>query len=125
MLLTIRPDSEVAIYLQLRDQIVDGIAKGTLSPGDSLPSVRQLAADLGINLHTVNKTYAILRDEGHVKMLGRKGAVIASPPEADEEFLDDIEASLEKILTEASARGVSHEVILDITKKLIEEGGTI
>jgi DNA-binding transcriptional regulator YhcF (GntR family) len=126
MLLTISPDSELAIYLQLRDQIVDGIAKGKLRPGDSLPSVRQLAVDLGINLHTVNKAYAMLRDEGHVKMSGRKGAIIASPPEADEDFLKDIESSLEKLITEARARGVSPKVILDITQRLMDtRGGTL
>ncbi|MDR0854702.1 MAG: GntR family transcriptional regulator [Clostridiales Family XIII bacterium] len=128
MLLTIRPDDGVAIYLQLRDQIVDGIAKGTLRPGDPLPSVRQLAADLGINLHTVNKAYALLRDEGHVKMLGRKGAKVASPPEADAEFLKEIEASLEKLITEATARGVSPKTILAITENLTQltkKGGTL
>ena len=78
MVIRIDQSDEVPIYLQIRNQIIEGIARGELSSGDSLPSVRQLAADLGINLHTVNKAYAVLRDEGYVAMRGRKGAFIAN-----------------------------------------------
>ena len=67
------------LYQQLRNQIVAAIATGELRPGDQLPSVRSLGSDLGINLHTVNKAYAILRDEGYVLMRGRAGAVVAEP----------------------------------------------
>lgn len=67
------------LYKQIHDQIIGGIATGELEPGTSLPSVRALASDLGINLHTVNKAYAILRDEGYVQMRGRAGAVISEP----------------------------------------------
>lgn len=78
MVIRIDQSDEAPIYLQIRDQIIEGVARGELSSGDSLPSVRQLAADLGINLHTVNKAYAVLRDEGYVAMRGRKGAFIAN-----------------------------------------------
>ena len=70
MVIRIDQSDEAPIYLQIRDQIIEGIARGELSSGDSLPSVRQLAVDLGINLHTVNKAYAVLRDEGYVAMRG-------------------------------------------------------
>ena len=76
------------LYLQIRNQIVAGIATGQLEPGQSLPSVRSLASDLGINLHTVNKAYAVLRDEGCVRMRGRAGAVIAAPAAADRAAAD-------------------------------------
>lgn len=83
MLISIEPGSPAPLYKQIHDQIVAGIATGELEPGTSLPSVRSLASDLGINLHTVNKAYAILRDEGYVRMRGRAGAVIARPDDAD------------------------------------------
>lgn len=70
---------EAPLYQQLRNEIVRGIAQEELAPGDALPSVRALASDLGINLHTVNKAYALLRDEGYVEMKGRKGAFVAQP----------------------------------------------
>ena len=70
------------LYRQIRDEIVRGIAQGELAPGDALPGVRNLASDLGINLHTVNKAYALLRDEGFVLMRGRSGAFVAQPAAA-------------------------------------------
>lgn len=79
MLLQIDSRSVDPLYLQIHDQIVAGIATGELTPGESLPSVRALASDLGINLHTVNKAYAVLRDEGFITMRGRAGARIADP----------------------------------------------
>jgi len=73
--------SEEPLYLQIRTQIIAAIANGEIAPGTTLPSVRTLAQDLGINLHTVNKAYAVLRDEGYVVMRGRAGAIIADPAE--------------------------------------------
>ena len=81
------------IYRQLRNEIVTAIATGELRPGDQLPSVRSLAGDLGINLHTVNKAYAILRDEGYVLMRGRAGAVVAEPLRSGEGDVSGAEAA--------------------------------
>ena len=91
MFIEIDQMGQMPIYQQLRNQVVAAIASGQLSPGDGLPSVRSLAGDLGINLHTVNKAYALLRDEGYVLMRGRAGAVVAEPPGggADEKRLLD------------------------------------
>lgn len=83
MIIRIDQKSEEPLYLQLRGQIIAAIATGELEPGAALPSVRALASDLGINLHTVNKAYAVLRDEGYVLMRGRSGAYIADPCEDD------------------------------------------
>ena len=77
MILNIDFNSEEAIYIQLRNQIVIGIATSQLEDGDTLPSVRQLADNIGINMHTVNKAYSVLKQEGFVKLDRRKGAVIA------------------------------------------------
>lgn len=77
MILRIDQTAEEPLYLQIRDQIVAAIVRGELLPGDGLPSVRRLASDLGINLHTVNKAYAVLRDEGYLLMRGRSGAFVA------------------------------------------------
>ena len=69
-------DSDEAIYIQLRNQIILGIATSRLQEGDSLPSVRQLAEEIGINMHTVNKAYSLLRQEGLLTLDRRRGAVI-------------------------------------------------
>ena len=83
MIICIDQKAEEPLYLQIRNQVIAAIARGELMPGAALPSVRALASDLGINLHTVNKAYAVLRDEGYVLMRGRSGAYIADPCEDD------------------------------------------
>lgn len=70
-------NSDEALYMQLRNQIIMGIATRRLSEGESLPSVRQLADEIGINMHTVNKAYALLRQEGFLKLDRRRGAIVA------------------------------------------------
>lgn len=65
------------IYQQIRLQVIAAIASGELEEGDQLPSVRSLAADLGINFHTVHEAYGVLRDEGYIVMRGRAGAMVA------------------------------------------------
>ena len=77
MILKIDFESEEALYTQLCNQIIMGIATDMLHEGDSLPSVRQLAEEIGINMHTVNKAYAVLRQEGFIRLDRRSGAVIA------------------------------------------------
>ena len=94
MIIRIDQKAEEPLYLQIRSQIIAAIARGELVPGAALPSVRSLASDLGINLHTVNKAYAVLRDEGYVLMRGRSGAYIADPCEDDRADRAQIELAL-------------------------------
>lgn len=101
MILRIDKASSEPIYLQIRSQVVGAIARGELQPGDRLPSVRSMAVDLGVNLHTVNKAYAVLRDEGYVVMRGRSGACIAAAAETASE---ERQASAEGELAEALRR---------------------
>lgn len=118
MLIAVDAAAAEPLYLQIRNQIVAGIATGQLEPGQSLPSVRSLASDLGINLHTVNKAYAVLRDEGYVLMRGRSGAYIADPCEEDRADRAQIElAKMEDALFELAlahrARGGSRGEFLE------------
>ena len=94
MIVKVDKMGQVPIYQQIRNQIVAAIATGEMCPGDQLPSVRSLASDLGINLHTVNKAYAILRDEGYVLMRGRAGAMVAEPLRTGEGNVADAEAAV-------------------------------
>ncbi|MEF9952245.1 MAG: GntR family transcriptional regulator [Clostridium sp.] len=70
-------ESEVPIYLQLRNEIVKAIALNKIEEGYSLPSVRSLADDIGINMHTVNKAYTILKGEGYITLDRRHGAFVS------------------------------------------------
>src|SRR3984885_9878467 len=76
MLLSIEPDGPVPIYQQIRDRIVEAIARGRQPAGSALPPIRQLAVDLGVNFHTVNKGYDLLRQEGLLRLGRKAGAVV-------------------------------------------------
>ena len=68
MLIEVDFNSDEAIYIQLCNQIILGIAMSDIQEGDSLPSVRQLADTVGVNMHTVNKAYHVLKREGYISL---------------------------------------------------------
>ena len=110
MIIKIDFESEEAIYIQLRNQIIMGIATDRIREGDSLPSVRQLAENIGINMHTVNKAYAVLKQEGYIKLDRRRGAVIA----LDIDKLRSIEhlrEELSVLLARSGCKNVSREEV--------------
>ena len=76
MIIKINTLSQIPLYLQLRNQIVKGIGKGELTEGESLPTVRQMAADLGINTMTVSKAYQLLKNEGFLYTDRRLGSIV-------------------------------------------------
>ena len=106
--------SEEAIYIQLRNQIIFGIATSQLQEGDNLPSVRELADNIGINMHTVNKAYTILKQDGYLKLDRRKGAVIAVDINKLK-AIEELKENLRYILAEAICKNVScieiHEAV--------------
>ncbi|MDH6137638.1 GntR family transcriptional regulator [Kitasatospora sp. MAA4] len=109
MILRIDLSSQVPIYQQIRDRVVEAVAAGELAQGSPLPSTRQLAADLGINFHTVNKAYDLLRQEGLLILNRKTGAVVqrdarTGPPPAG--FADEWAARLRTLLAEAVAQGL-------------------
>ncbi len=114
MLLEIDFNSEEALYMQLRNQIVMGIATAQIAAGESLPSVRQLADMIGINMHTVNKAYTVLRQEGYVKLDRRKGAIVAVDcnKELDKEhLLRDLQLMMAGAMCKGISRNEVHEMI--------------
>ena len=117
MLVEIDFNSDEAIYLQLSNQIIMGIASSRLQSGDPLPSVRQLADTIGINMHTVNKAYALLRQEGYIQMDRRKGAVISVDVDrmkALERMKDEFRVLIARGLCKNVGREDVHELIDEI-----------
>ena len=118
-------NSDEAIYMQLRNQIVLGIATNQYQEGESLPSVRQLAESIGINMHTVNKAYHVLRQEGFIRLDRRNGAVIFLEEDKSHAVLE-IQETLQMLLAKAVCKNVSrgevHELVDEIYNKLT--GGT-
>ncbi len=120
MLIEIDFESDEAIYRQLCRQIVTGIATRSLKEGDSLPSVRDLAGEIGINMHTVNKAYSILREEGFLTVDKRHGAVVCldSGRQDGEEELD---RALRETLARASCRNIPRERVHEMIDAIFEE----
>lgn len=112
-------DSDEAIYIQFRNQIILGIATSRLQEGDSLPSVRQLAEEIGINMHTVNKAYSLLRQEGLLTLDRRRGAVIQI--DVDKLFaVEELRQDLQVILAEAVCKNISREEVHQMVDEIYE-----
>ncbi len=119
MYLKIDFDSEKPIYSQLYEQIVEGIAMGDMKEGDALPSVRQMAEDIGINLHTVNKAYSLLKNDGYVKLDRRKGAVInLNFQQTKEAIIERISNEMKSVLAEAFCKGVGSSEIAELVNEI-------
>lgn len=122
MILHIYPLSEIPIYTQISQQIIEGIAKGTLKAGQQLPSVRALAADLGINMHTVNKSYHELEKKGIIQIIPKSGAVVCDIPDnPTDEKLDKFKDLLRTAIAEGIVSGIKGEEIKQITSHLVDE----
>ena len=116
MVIKIDFNSDEALYMQLRNQIIVGIATAQIQEGESLPSVRQLADTVGINMHTVNKAYTLLKQEGFIKLDRRKGAVISLDVHKLEELVE-----LEQDLRIVLARGRCHNITKEEVHQLIDD----
>ncbi len=113
-------ESEDALYIQIRDQIIYGIATRQYQEGDSLPSVRQLADSIGINMHTVNKAYAVLRQEGLLRLGQRTGAVIAV--DLDKlKAMEEMRSQLGVVLARGFCKGISREEVYRLVDDIYSE----
>ena len=114
MIINLNMNSDVPIYVQLRNEIVMGIGRGELKRGESLPTVRQMAADIGVNTMTVNKAYKILKDEGYIEIDRRHGAKVNPSINLSFEFKEKLESELELLVAESVLKGISKEEFLNM-----------
>ena len=122
MVIEIDFNSDEAIYVQLMNQIILGIATSRLHEGDPLPSVRQLADTIGINMHTVNKAYSLLRQEGFVTIDRRRGAIIAVD-ENKIKAMEEMKENLIVALAKGCCRNVSREEVHGLIDEIYDEYG--
>lgn len=120
MLVKVDFNSDEAIYMQVRNQIIMGIATSQIREGDSLPSVRQMADIIGINMHTVNKAYAVLREEGIIQLDRRRGAIVAIDMNRLQ-ALGDIKAQLRGVIAKGICKNITKEDIYGLVDEIFEE----
>lgn len=104
MLFRLDPSSAAPVYEQIAGAVVRGIADGSLVAGTRLPTVRQLAGDLGVATNTVAKAYRQLESEGRVATLGRNGTVVQAPVSLDDAD-DELRAAAVLLARAAQRRG--------------------
>ncbi len=113
MLIRIDPASEEPIFAQVAASVRTDAATGRLRPGDRLPSARDVADALGVNLHTVLRAYQDLRDEGLVDMRRGRGAVVTDAAAPLAQLHDDISA----LARRARALGLSPDTLASLVKE--------
>lgn len=121
MLLQLDFSSSLPIYLQIRNQIVLGIAEGRLSNGERLPTIRALADETGINMMTVNKAYQLLKQEGYISSDRRSGAVVVAGGLTGDSISEKLKADLRLLISEAKLKGLSKEAFLNLSGDLYDD----
>ena len=120
MILEIVFNSDEAIYIQLCNQIIMGIATSVIHEGDSLQSVRQLADTVGVYMHTVNKAYNVLKREGYISLDKRRGAVIALDVDKLEQ-LEEMRRQLRIVLARGCCKNISRSEVHELVDEIFDD----
>ena len=121
MIINLNYNSDIPIYIQLRNEIVRGIGNGQFKYGESLPTVRSLANDLHVNNMTVNKAYALLKQEGYICIDRRHGAKVFPSPNISNDFKERIFSDLQLLGSEAIVKGMEKDDFLSLCKEMIQQ----
>jgi len=120
MFIEIEPTSTEAIYIQLIKQIKKAIVKGDIKRGEMLPSVRSLAGDLGVNMHTINKAYNLLVDE-EILLKSQRGYMINTTDKQPNDLEEQLKARIEELLVDVYIHDVSVEKTKEWTQQISKE----
>ncbi|MFQ8705029.1 MAG: GntR family transcriptional regulator [Thomasclavelia sp.] len=121
MIINLNYNSEIPIYLQLRNEIVRGIGSGQFKYGESLPTVRTLASDLHVNNMTVNKAYSLLKQEGYICIDRRHGAKVLPSKDSSMNFKEQIFSDLQLLASEAIVKGMNKSDFLSLCNEMVQQ----
>ena len=108
-----------SIYEQIRSQIEKFIKAGILKPNDKLPSVRNMALELGINPNTVMKAYQELEKNGYIYTLNKKGVFVSSKVEnKDIKLIDEAKNMLKTLKEEGFSKNELVDILTDLYKEV-------
>lgn len=111
------------IYVQLRDQMLRALGRGVLGEGDQMPTMRQVAVALKVDLNTVRHAYDELEQMGAIVLVRGRGSFVASPPPAPSaaKRASEMEAFAEQTLATAVARGIDPGALVRHLAKLAKQ----
>ena len=122
--LAIDRQGEAPVYEQVADQVRQRVASGALQPGTALPSVRQLAGDLGVNLNTIARAYRLLESEGFLVIHDRAGVEVAAPAgKVDRSDRSRLVDQLRANLARLRQAGMTPEELLRVVRREVEAMG--
>ena len=122
MLLSLDFSGKLPIYLQIRNQIVLGIASGELAPGEKLPTIRDLAEQSGVNMMTVSKAYSLLKQEGYITT-DRRGGTVVNGSRGAGALPERYMGALRVIAAEARLAGMGEDEFAALCRGAYREGG--
>lgn len=117
MIMYLNPDDSTPIYKQIENEIIRAIFTGELKKGEEIPSIRQLGKDIGVNYHTIRKSYQELQNKGYINIDERSKTKVASDfskCDDNELVLRCIEQGFKENLREASLKGYSREDLIEL-----------
>lgn len=116
--ITIDREHGDAVYAQVAEQLRQLIASGALVPGTAIPSVRQLAQDLGVSLNTVARAYRLLESEGFLLIRDRAGVTVSAPAdEMDLEARTQLMSDLRRVLARLRQAGMGSGELLELVRE--------
>lgn len=121
MILRIEEGIDIPIYQQIRNQIVYGISSGALEAGEQLPTVRALAAEIGVNAMTISKAYQILKAEGYIVTERKRGARVREKIAGSKKLSLTNQRELKRIISEAKLSGMGRADFTRVVDRIYEE----
>lgn len=119
MIIAVDPSHPLPVYEQVREQVVRMVAAGTLQPGTQLPTIRQLATDLGLAKGTVAKAYELLESDAVIATRGRKGSIVLEmEPASARERRAGLDESAEALVIAARQLGADEEAAVDAVRRV-------
>lgn len=117
MLIRVDTSSDRPLFTQVADAVRAAVLLGDVATGDRLPSARDLAASLEVNLHTVLRAYQVLRDEGVIDMRRGRGAVVV----ADSEHWATLHTAMRAVAAEARRLGLGPDAVASLTSSVLRK----